>query len=950
MLRLRTFGGLSVERDDSEAALSGAATARRRLALLAVLAVAGDRGIRRDKLVALFWPESDDERARHALVQTVYALKQDLGVDGDGLVIGREELKLNPAALTSDVGDFLRALGRGDPGCAATLYTGPFLDGVFLSGAPDFERWVEEERARLARAAEDALEAVASQASARGDHSASAREWQRLAAMDPRKTRVVVALMTELAASGDRASALRQARIYETLVRDELGAEPSPVVKALVERLKQESTAVLPGPEAGPPRTSSPPTSPAPRTTVARSHADNGTENHDGVAAPVWDDAPPPPSPLPPPSLPSRPRWTWLAATAALVAAVAAVALLYPPHRVPFDRREWVLIAAFDNATGDPIFDRSIDALLSAGLQQSTYVNVFPRARVRETLARMMRTDSTARLDEGLAREVAQREGIRAVVAGNVDRVDSTYLITARIVDPASGNALATEAVRAQGKASVIGTLDDLVRALRRDLGESFASITRRHLALPRATTRSLDALRKYADGQDLWDVGRHDEAMDLWRGAVAMDSNFALAHAALGGGYYWANDRPHGDAHFDRALRLLGRLTDRERLDVQAQVESWRGNREAAIQILRTLLTQYPDDRSAWARIGYNYMRMHREGEALEAYRHQVAIDSTNPTDYINVAAAYTGLGQYEAALANYRRAFALQPSLITQDNITHEYGTALVLAGRVDEARQTYQKTLYGSAVQQARGHRSLALLEMYDGRYAEAISHLRDAVLLTQAAGQPLSEARNRLFLAAALRQKAMVAQHRAELDAIYALFRQSYLEPTFLMFAGKHYATSGQVARAAEILDTLNRRAKAGNPSDRAAQEVLAGEVALAQGNAAAAVNSFRAAFTLDSSSLVLESLARGLAATGDVEGALRRYASFGTVQNWLGWEAQEFGLLANYRMGQLYERTADRERAIQAYERFLSRWHDADSDIVAVRDAKKRLDLLRRGAG
>src|SRR5262249_37868967 len=183
-------------------------------------------------------------------------------------------------------------------------------------------------------------------------------------------------------------------------------------------------------------------------------------------------------------------------------------------------------------------------------------------------------------LDENLTREIAQREGVSAVVAGAIDRVDSSYVLTARLVDAKSGVALAAEKTKAKSRADVIDAMDDLVRRLRRDIGESSRELAKHDVPLPLATTPSLEALRRYADGLAASASAQRPEAIELWLQAVNLDSNFALAHADLGAAYYFTNDRPKGDLHFARALALLDRLTDHERLIVRASAESWRGNR----------------------------------------------------------------------------------------------------------------------------------------------------------------------------------------------------------------------------------------------------------------------------------------------------------------------------------------------------------------------------------
>src|SRR5256884_6918146 len=165
-LRVRTFGGLTLLVAGEPT--TGTLTQRRRLALLGVLAVARDRGLSRDKILACLWPESVAERARHGLDQVLYAQRHQLGVPD--LFLGLKTLRLNRTVITADVWEFEDALENGMPEVAVRCYTGPFLDGFFVKGAPGFERWAEDERDRLARGCATALGSLASAASAGGGH------------------------------------------------------------------------------------------------------------------------------------------------------------------------------------------------------------------------------------------------------------------------------------------------------------------------------------------------------------------------------------------------------------------------------------------------------------------------------------------------------------------------------------------------------------------------------------------------------------------------------------------------------------------------------------------------------------------------------------------------------------------------------------------------------------
>src|SRR5882724_10195633 len=241
VLRLNTFGRLFVERDGCR--LTGAASQPRRLALLALVAGSGEQGMTRDQLLGMLWSETDEERARKGLNQALYALRQELGADE--VFLGTRDLRLNPELVTSDVAAFTGAIKAGHLERATTEYSGPFLDGFHLSEAPEFERWLEEERAGLARDYATALERLARRAAERGDRLESVEWWRKLAAQDPLNARVAIGLMEALVATGDRSAALHHARVYEVLLQQELEAPPDQAVVALAERIRTQMTSTV---------------------------------------------------------------------------------------------------------------------------------------------------------------------------------------------------------------------------------------------------------------------------------------------------------------------------------------------------------------------------------------------------------------------------------------------------------------------------------------------------------------------------------------------------------------------------------------------------------------------------------------------------------------------------------------------------------------------------------
>lgn len=355
MLRLHTLGQVYLARDGARVA--GNAVQPRRLAVLAVLAAAGSRGVSRDRLLGLLWTDTEEDRARKALNQALYAIRQEIG--NDDAITGTRDLVLAPEYLETDVGEFRSAVASGDLEHAAAVYEGQFLDGFHLPGLAEFERWHDAERTSLARDHATLLERLARRSDEKGEIEAAISWWRRLAALDPLDGKTTLRLMEALVRAGDRVGALKQARIYEVLLQEELELPPDREVLALAEKIRQAEAApagahvsgerpAAPGVatavtgEAGPPagiaiggegvRIATPPAtytagatsgSPAPAVAAA------GPE----IAAPpepLPAEAPSRPAPLAPASAAdgSRPARRWLLAAVILAAAAAGGALL----------------------------------------------------------------------------------------------------------------------------------------------------------------------------------------------------------------------------------------------------------------------------------------------------------------------------------------------------------------------------------------------------------------------------------------------------------------------------------------------------------------------------------------------------------------------------------------------------------------------------------------------
>jgi len=555
--RLETFGGLNLAGEG----LRSVSHQRRRLALLALLAASGDRGMSREQIVPYLWPESDGEAARHALEQLVHAIRRSLG---DDVFAGVNPLALSPLALTSDVADFLDALSRGDLADAVALYRGPFINGFYLEAAPEFERWTETERARLASRYADALRRLGDDAEKAGDVSACAAWRKRLVETDPLSSRHALAYMRALAAAGDRAAALQHARVHEALVRQELESDPDPSIAAEVARLRTNDgrvAAVVPTASVVDVR--------APRPVEAPTNVD--------PTPPIAASAKPETG-LPETQTGMRRTWTsgrwWSLAGILVVAALFIVAWSVASRRTsqPLAPNRFVVLP-FSITGGDSsvawmrvgVVDRLSPMLTGEGGP----LGVDSRTSVRAWHRRTGGRDATA--DD--ARDIARDVGAGKALFGTLVFASGRITLTSNVVDADRGTMVPLTSASA--------TPDSLQALLEGVLRQ----ILIRQAEIPDPTARSLSTtplpvLRAYLDGQSAYRRAHSAEAIQDFLHALDADSTFALAavdlalattkvlrqgRVCLNNKCHWASVVPgfrdsgpeSDDAQFERAIRL---------------------------------------------------------------------------------------------------------------------------------------------------------------------------------------------------------------------------------------------------------------------------------------------------------------------------------------------------------------------------------------------------------
>ena len=644
----------------------------------------------------------------------------------------------------------------------------------------------------------------------------------------------------------------------------------------------------------------------------------------------------------------ARPRFGVPAVAAAVILILAVAGWLASTRASHVPAGSPVLLIDVDNATGESTFGRTMQLAVSVGMQQSRQITIFPRSRVRETLQLMQRPGADSLLDETLGREVAIRENLPRVIAFAIGSVDSAYLVTARIIEPHSGRDLFVATERAPSRGTVLSALDRLIHTVRRATGEPVDSVRQYGLPLPRVTTSSLAALQAYATGTAFWSRRLFADAQASYLRAVELDSGFAMAWVGLAELYIQAAvNRPAGDSALARAVTLVDRLTERERLRLDQAVALSLGLQEDAVRVSRRLAERFPE-RDTWYNYGTALMRSRRCPEAIPALGRAIAFDSSFAAAHINVATCHQFLGDYGAAVSAYERAHRSDPSALYRGTLNHEYGIALVRTGLVDSARRVYARmSQRPEAGDQQFGHRSLGYLAAYQGRYREGTAHFDTAASLAREGRVPLSEFRNRLLASEHLQSAGDDRGARIQLDSTWAAGRRVYLAPYFLMGAGIAYSRAGQLGRATAMLDSMRRTARAESPDEQTLQAILGARVALARGDAPGAREVLRQAVDTTRSDFALSALTDVYVVLGHSDSA---YAAASRLadRSPFGTDGQEAWFRALLRRAQLAEGLGLPGEARRMYDQLVSLWQTADDDLPMLVEARRGLDRLARG--
>ncbi len=328
-----------------------------------------------------------------------------------------------------------------------------------------------------------------------------------------------------------------------------------------------------------------------------------------------------------------------------------------------FTERDLVVIADFDNKTGDPVFDDALRQAVSVQLQQSPFVTLLPDSTIQRTL-RLMSRPADQPLDSATSRELCQRAGAKASVEGSIAPLGTAYVISLGVYNCESGASLAQEQAQAASKEAVLATMGAAVTSLRERLGESLASIQKYDVPITDATTASLDALKAYGLAHRTRQTKGDEASIAFYQQAITHDPTFALAYAKLG--VVSANIGRTDDSrkYTEQAYALRDRVSEYERLYIAwSHASRVTNDRDLARRTLEMMVTAYPGDYAARNNLGVLLMQIADFGKALDQYEAAMAIAPGEPLPISNAAYAMMFMGRLDDASVLVDRALAVRP-----------------------------------------------------------------------------------------------------------------------------------------------------------------------------------------------------------------------------------------------------------------------------------------------
>jgi len=493
-----------------------------------------------------------------------------------------------------------------------------------------------------------------------------------------------------------------------------------------------------------------------------------------------------------------------------------------------------VLIADFNNQTGDASFDGALEQALVIGMEGAGFVSAVPPATAHQIADQI---SSGAKLDEEMARLVSRREGVSVILAGDISSDGDEYVLSVRALDPGleqgEGKPLATARASADTKDEVLAAVGRIAAELRGDLGDTTPK-SDRQAAAETFTAASLEAMGAYARGQDLAVQGEFEEALEAYKVAVASDPEFGRAYAGMGVVYGNLRREDEAEESYQKAFQHLDRMSERERYrTLGGYYLLVSHNYEKAIENYQSLVDQYPADGGAYSNLGYAYHMVREFDRAVEAGRQSVELDPGNLIKRINYAIYATYAGDFETAIAESETVFEQNPDF---GYALFTLGRAAAATGDSEAARDAYARLTESGGMGSSLAPMGEADLEMYLGQSSNAISVLEPAI---ETSDNPFQKAAMLVAVAEARLALGQVEAAAATAEEALELSKHDgiqYLAARILMGAGR-----------AEVADELALELENKLQSQTTALSALIrGERALDKGQLGTAMREFRLA--------------------------------------------------------------------------------------------------------
>ncbi len=652
--------------------------------------------------------------------------------------------------------------------------------------------------------------------------------------------------------------------------------------------------------------------------------------------------------------------WKVLVPAAVVLVAVAIAGVFYFRSRQttpPLGEKDTIVVGDFANSTGDAVFDDALKTALSVALNQSPFLNVLPENKVAATLKLMSRPAGT-KLTPEVTRELCQRAGSKAYLAGSIASLGSQYVLGLKAVNCQSGDPLAEEQVTASSKEKVLDALGEAASKLRAELGESLATVQKFDVPLEQATTASLEALKAYSLGWKAFNEKGSAAALPYHQRAIELDPNFAMGYRAVGNDYFGLGELGRASDYYTKAFQLREHASEREKLLITANYyQNVTGELDKAAQTYQEEIESYPRVSAGYGSLGNVYNAQGQYEKATELTRQALRLAPDQLVIYGNLAGYTLALQRFDETRQIIQEAQARK----LDSDILHNDLYALAFVNSDSAAMAEQQQWYAGKPDYENEGLALASDTEAYGG-------HLGKARELTKRAVDSAIRADNKEAGAiwqenAALEQAAFGNPAEARQSAAEAL----KLAPTSQgveVEAALAFAMAGDTARAESMAQDLGKRFPLDTQMQSLWLPAIQAQLALGRKNPAAALTALQAASTIELGSIsflnnvscLYPTYVRGEAylAAGQGKEAAAEFQKIidhsGIVWNcWTGALAH----LGVARAKALQARTsqgadadAARVRALAAYKDFLTLWKDADPDIPILKEAKAEYAKLQ----